>query len=550
MDSDFTVVYHDYQAADSDLRVDMDSDGIAIRHDFRAADSDLRIDMDSDFAVVYHDYKAADSDLITEVQKILDSDLPNIIHNYLAEDSDQTLDRLVNVVTDDSDLGIYRKHDSVLAWDSDKNAWTARDALSASSYLMTQQFTATDGQTEFILIQGPLGSINVYRNGIILKEGICTYDSATSKLTYNAAANDSDDLVAGDDIIITYAYSSGVGGDTRLGDLIDVDANLLNAKHRQSIYWDSDANLWKPTTFYATYMANETVTLTQVMVDSNFIPMSNVVRGTPFVARNGIIIPDKAIVVNNRYLIYEPIYNQNDPLEVGDEITAFYQMTEETAAIYDRLNDMKDVTIGNADSDSVLVYSKKDKHWTAKPLVSEYKPAVDSDWAIKPTTIASALDILASRRNEPSPVVLTYGQFHMFDSDYNISIEVTTDPKIRLKHVVDGATWTFGEWRWEMESFTDTHNPDESSYPAREYHNTVESVASIPPTTVFNLIRELAGIYALKPTEVSNFTNSGAYNNGQKVDFEATLHSNVGRGWKIKIRNMRDNALLYVERLY
>jgi hypothetical protein len=84
-DSDIRMVYHDFEADDSDIKVviqrlkdQLDSDNIVSKpehdsdvkmlyHDYRAIDSDLTIrinDADSDILMTRHDFRAADSDVI------------------------------------------------------------------------------------------------------------------------------------------------------------------------------------------------------------------------------------------------------------------------------------------------------------------------------------------------------------------------------------------------------------------------------------------------------------------------------------------------------
>jgi hypothetical protein len=236
MDSDFTVVYHDYQAADSDLRVDMDSDFTVvyhdykaadsdivntlvrdidsdidqIYHDYRAADSDLRVDMDSDFTVVYHDYQAADSDLRID----MDSDFTVVYHDYQAADSDLRAEidsdranlKVGNLVDVDF-VTLPPRHGQVLTYDSDSDKWIPTFIQTTAEQKRETFIVATAGTTEFVLLTAPSGEVQIARNAMILVDTAAYVDSEVI-VHYVPANNNNQTMRVGDQVDITYVVST------------------------------------------------------------------------------------------------------------------------------------------------------------------------------------------------------------------------------------------------------------------------------------------------------------------------------------------------------
>ena len=86
-DSDLSMTYHDFRAADSDIQYGLDSDinwikaRLIVLEDEKDSDIAItRTDHDSDLSMTYHDFRAADSDF----QVIIDSEF----HDLNSFDSD------------------------------------------------------------------------------------------------------------------------------------------------------------------------------------------------------------------------------------------------------------------------------------------------------------------------------------------------------------------------------------------------------------------------------------------------------------------------------
>jgi hypothetical protein len=80
-------------------------------------------------------------------------------------------------------------------------------ALQTSS-MQTESFAATAGQTVFVLSFAPVGDVSFARNGVTLADGAATTVTNSLNITYVPTVNNSQTLIAGDRIDISYLYSA------------------------------------------------------------------------------------------------------------------------------------------------------------------------------------------------------------------------------------------------------------------------------------------------------------------------------------------------------
>lgn len=267
-DSDVTMLYHDFRADDSDIKVTTsrnldseikarkgaDSDILVLLEKIRLqADSDNIVkvsDYDSDRTKLRHDYRAADSEIIAFLSGGLAADLDSEINARINADSDLKASLFVSTLRDVDVQTVPPQHEQVLAWDSDSELWKPKDAASSIANLkdvdlgtgpthlqtlaydsdtkfwvpatviqnvyalMSETFVVTANTTEIALIEKPIGNIQAARNGVVISAYSFTSfdsDNGQSFAIYDPANNANNTLQAGDRIDLQYVYQlSGI----------------------------------------------------------------------------------------------------------------------------------------------------------------------------------------------------------------------------------------------------------------------------------------------------------------------------------------------------
>jgi hypothetical protein len=99
--------------------------------------------------------------------------------------------------------------DGTYTYTNENGVATAINVTPCKSYMETQTFTATAGQTTFTLLAAPAGDVDFTRNGSSLSDGAATVSG--NVVTYVPSQNNNEALLANDRIDITYVYTICTG---------------------------------------------------------------------------------------------------------------------------------------------------------------------------------------------------------------------------------------------------------------------------------------------------------------------------------------------------
>ena len=134
---------------------------------------------------------------------------------------------------------VLPEENSVLVWDSDNSLWvpgSIQQALGATA-LKVESFTASSGQTEFILRQTPISDVAASRNGVQLRADAV---SVLNKVVTLDEEVDEDDWIT-----IAYNVGSNVGFSAELNDLDDLDYDYSSLSQNDVLGWDTSSSTFK-----------------------------------------------------------------------------------------------------------------------------------------------------------------------------------------------------------------------------------------------------------------------------------------------------------------
>jgi hypothetical protein len=162
--------------------------GIVINADAITVDrANRKVTYDSDF----NNFSNIDSDDIITIQ-------------YLEASATEEV-RLGDLADVDNAL-LNPSQGDMLIWDSDAESWVGSSV--DNSEMVCQTFTATTGQTNFVLSGAAVGDVVVSRNGATIPTAAVTLSVDGQTATYSASNNENEAMVAGDLVTITYLKGS------------------------------------------------------------------------------------------------------------------------------------------------------------------------------------------------------------------------------------------------------------------------------------------------------------------------------------------------------